>query len=267
MLLEFLDGLIRNVRQLLLERIALVRGRLLQIGFYLFLLVDEGIARSEVRFQTLELGLGFFSFFYLFLGSAPLLGDDILEVEIDLRFLAGLHSALDLVGRLFVIRRREYNKDGVNASAQIGKLYLPALSVLVSCFAPWSLTLRMTTSAQGFPFTSRIVPPIEPVWAAARGASTLVSMPIRMAASAQDLRKLFMLHSPFSRGSPTRCIRARCAPLSLSSGPIPSSAPGSNGSAVRNGVWRAGFGKGAQPQQAAIACTAGSIFVLVARPS
>src|SRR6266581_4373548 len=150
---------------------------------------------------------------------------------------------------------------------KLAKLYLPALSVLVSCLAPWSLTLRMTTSAQGFPFTSRIVPPIEPVWAAARGASTFVSVPIRMAASAQDLRKLFMLHSPFHGGAPPGVSGFRCAPLSLSRGPIPSSVPGSNGSAVRDGIWRSGFGKGAQPQQAAIACAAGSIFVLVARPS
>src|SRR5438132_12006881 len=85
---------------------------------------------------------------------------------------------------------------------KFGKLYLPALSVLVSCLAPWSLTLRMTTSGQGFPFTSRIVPAIDPVWAAARGANTLASATIRMVARAHDLRKLFMLHSPFSRGEP-----------------------------------------------------------------
>src|SRR5437588_12690121 len=85
---------------------------------------------------------------------------------------------------------------------KFGKLYLPALSVLVSCLAPWSLTLRMTTSGQGFPFTSRIVPAIDPVWAVARGANTLASATIRMAASAHDLRILFMLHSPFSRGEP-----------------------------------------------------------------
>src|SRR5437660_6980525 len=125
----------------------------------------------------------------------------------------------------------------------------------------------MTTSGQLFPFTSRIVPAIEPVWAAARGASALASVPIRMAARAHDLRKLFMLHSPFSRGEPARSIRARCAPLSLSSGPIPSSAPGGNGSSVRDRIGRAGFGKGAQPQQATIASAAGGIFVLVARPS
>src|SRR5438309_11339416 len=82
---------------------------------------------------------------------------------------------------------------------KFGKLYLPALSVLVSCLAPWSLTLRMTTSGQGFPFTSRIVPAIDPVWAAARGANTLASATIRKEERAHDLRKLFMLHSPLSR--------------------------------------------------------------------
>ena len=120
--LEFLDGLIGKLRQLLLQRIALVRGRLLQIGLYLFLLIDEGVARVEVRFESFELSLGLLSFFYLFLGSAPLFGDDVLEVEIDLGFLTALHSALDLVGRLFVIRRRKYNKDGVNARAQVRQI-------------------------------------------------------------------------------------------------------------------------------------------------
>src|SRR5207302_4555093 len=99
---------------------------------------------------------------------------------------------------------------------KFGKLYLPALSVLVSCLAPWSLTLRMTTSGQGFPFTSRIVPAIDPVWAAARGANTLASATIRMAARAHDLRKLFMLHSPFSRGGALPGVSGLGAPHYLS---------------------------------------------------
>src|SRR4029077_7941773 len=98
---------------------------------------------------------------------------------------------------------------------KLGTLNLPALSVLVSCFAPWSLTERMPTSAQGFPLTSRIVPLIEPVWAAARGASTLASAAIRMAASVHDLRNRFMLHSPFSRGAQPGVSRL-CAPHYLS---------------------------------------------------
>src|SRR5229473_5210692 len=98
---------------------------------------------------------------------------------------------------------------------KLGKLNLPALSVLVSCFAPCSLTDRMTTSAQGFAFTSRIVPLTEPLWAAARGARTLASAAIRMAASVHDLRKRFMLHSPFSRGAPPG-VSGLCAPHYLS---------------------------------------------------
>src|SRR6266481_5559199 len=95
------------------------------------------------------------------------------------------------------------------------RLNLPALSVLVSCFAPWSLTERMPTSAQGFPVTSRIVPLIEPVWAAARCANTLANAAIKMAASVHDLRKRFMLHSPFSRGAPPG-VSGLCAPHYLS---------------------------------------------------
>src|SRR6266566_8753894 len=85
---------------------------------------------------------------------------------------------------------------------KLGRLNLPPLSVLVSCFAPWSLTDRMTTSAQGFPFTSMIEPLIDPVWAAARGASTLDSAATRIVASAHELRKRFMLHSPFFTREP-----------------------------------------------------------------
>src|SRR5438046_4266871 len=71
----------------------------------------------------------------------------------------------------------------------------------------------------------------------------------------------------FHAGSPARSIWAKCAPLPASNRPIPRSPPGGNGSSVRDGIGRAGFGKGAQPQQATIASAAGGIFVLVARPS
>src|SRR6266550_1123357 len=98
---------------------------------------------------------------------------------------------------------------------KLSKLNLPPLSVLVSCFAPWSLTARITTSAQGFPFTSRNVPLIDPVWPPARGASRDSSAATKIAASAPDFLKRFVLHSPFSPGSPTRSIRAKCALLSL----------------------------------------------------
>src|SRR6266568_3165002 len=99
---------------------------------------------------------------------------------------------------------------------KLGRLNLPPLSVLVSCFAPWSLTDRMTTSAQGFPFTSMIEPLIDPVWAAARGASTLDSAATRIVASAHELRKRFMLHSPFfDEGAPPG-VSGPCAPHYLS---------------------------------------------------
>src|SRR6267142_1839213 len=101
-LLEFFDCLIRKFIQLLLERVALVRGRLLQINLRLLLLIDERVACRKVR------------------------------------------------------------------------------------FAPWSLTARITTSAHGFPFTSKIVPLIDPVWAPARGASRHSSAATRIAASAPD---------------------------------------------------------------------------------
>src|SRR2546422_779572 len=99
---------------------------------------------------------------------------------------------------------------------KLSKLNLPPLSVLVSCFAPWSLTARITTSAQGFPFTSRIVPLIDPVWAPARGASRHSSVATKIAASAPDFLKRSMLL--FHRGAPPG-VSGLSAPYYLSFGP------------------------------------------------
>src|SRR5438552_11762725 len=81
---------------------------------------------------------------------------------------------------------------------KLGKLNLPPLSVLVSCFAPWSLTARITTSAQGFPFTSRIVPLIDPVWAPARGASRHSSAAAKIAARDRKSTRLNSSHQIIS---------------------------------------------------------------------
>src|SRR5882762_3539991 len=117
--LEFLDRLIPKVCQLLLERIALIRRCLLQINLRLLFLIDESIASIEVRFQPLHFALRLFRLLHLFLSRGALLGDDVLEVDVDLRVFTALYSALGLVRRLLVIRRREYNKYAVNARAQV----------------------------------------------------------------------------------------------------------------------------------------------------
>src|SRR5260370_12856543 len=84
-------------------------------------LIDGGMPRREVCLEPLHFTLSFLSFFHLFLSCGALLGDDLLEIEIDSRFLATLHPALDLVGRLFVVGRREYHKYGINARAQVSQ--------------------------------------------------------------------------------------------------------------------------------------------------
>src|SRR5712664_3805627 len=53
-------------------------------------------------------------------------------------------------------------------------LYFPSLSVFASCFTPWSLTACTPTSAHGFALTSKTVPVIVPVCAAAFGANAHV---------------------------------------------------------------------------------------------
>src|SRR5207245_10017114 len=97
---------IPQVCQLLLGRLALVRRRFLQIDLCLFLLVNERVARSEVRLQPFEFALSLLGLFHLLLSRGALLGNDLLEIDIDFRVLAPLPSALDLVRRLFVIDRK-----------------------------------------------------------------------------------------------------------------------------------------------------------------
>src|SRR6266478_5452343 len=117
--LELLDGLIRKVSQLLLERFALVRGCLPQIILYLFLLINKRVAGIEVRFKPLHFAFRFFRFFYLFLSCGSLLGDDVLEVKVDLRVFTAGYPAFDFVWRLLIIRRGEYDEYGVNARAHV----------------------------------------------------------------------------------------------------------------------------------------------------
>ena len=113
-LLEFLDRLIGKICQFLLEPIALIRGRLQQLNLRLFLLIDESVARREVRFESFHFAFRLFRLLHLFLRLGSLFGDDVFEVEIYFRVFTALYSALGLVGCLFVIGRREYHKHGVN---------------------------------------------------------------------------------------------------------------------------------------------------------
>src|SRR5689334_4889542 len=80
-------------------------------------------------------------------------------------------------------------------------LYFPSLSVLAVDFAPWSLVAWMVKPTHGFALMSIICPLIVPVWAAARGADANASAATRMAVSTTGLLKMFMLQSPFRRGS------------------------------------------------------------------
>src|SRR5260370_16648195 len=85
--LEFLDRLICKVRQLLLGCIALVRGRLLQINLRLLLLIDESVARREVRLEPLHFAFGLFRLFAAFLIWAALLAAFALKFEFHLSSL------------------------------------------------------------------------------------------------------------------------------------------------------------------------------------
>jgi len=98
----------------LFERIALIRRCLLQLNLRLFLLIDESVARREVRFESFHFAFCLFRLLHLFLRLGSLFGDDVFEVEIYFRVFTALYSALGLVGCLFVIGRREYHKHGVN---------------------------------------------------------------------------------------------------------------------------------------------------------
>src|SRR6266850_585039 len=264
--LEFLDRLIPKVCQLLLECIALIRRCLLQINLRLLFLIYESIAGIEVRFQPLHFVLRLFRLLHLFLSRGALLGDDILEVDVDFRVFTALYSALGLVWRLFVIRRREYNKYAVNARAQVRQAkfaYAIRLGLLLCALIAYSSNVNLRP---GLPIHIQDC-------AANRsglGRSLWCKYPCQRGHQDGDKRPRLMktLHASFSffTGRPARGIRAVCAPLSLSCGPIPSSVPGRNGTAVGNGVRDADFRESAQAQQAAIASAAGSIFVLVARP-
>src|SRR6266481_3359458 len=117
--LEFLDGLIRKVPQFLLERVTLVRGCLPQIILYLFLLINKRVACIEVRFKPLHFAFRFLRFFHLFLSCGSLLGDDVLEVKVDLRVFAAGYPAFDFVWRLLIIRRGEHYEYAVNARAHV----------------------------------------------------------------------------------------------------------------------------------------------------
>src|SRR6266481_1609095 len=243
--LEFLDCLIPQVCQLLLGRLALVRRRFLQIDLCLFLLVNERVARSEVRLQPFEFALSLLGLFHLLLSRGALLGNDLLEIDIDFRVLAALHSALDLVRRLFVIRWRENNEYGVNAGAQVGHAEFAGairlgllLCALVAYRANANLGPGLPTHIQDCAANR-----------AGLGRSTRCKHACQRGHQDGGKRPRLKksLHAPFSffTGSPARSVQAMCAPLSLSSAPIPSSAPGGYGSTIGDGIWRAGFHEGA----------------------
>src|SRR5690348_10299401 len=158
-------------------------------------------------------------------------------------------------------------------------LYLPSLSVLAVDFAPWSLVAWMVKPTHGFALMSRICPLIVPVWAAARGADANASAATRIAVSTTGLLKIFMLHSPFRRGSWSRtsgpfsthyrsCPRripslpalGRACPLPARFLPV-GSAPCGNHTPVRNRVGGSCFRKRAQAQQATVARAASHLFV------
>src|SRR6266700_1189613 len=162
-------------------------------------------------------------------------------------------------------------------------LYLPSLSVLAVDFAPWSLVAWMVKPTHGFALMSRICPLIVPVWAAARGADANASAATRIAVGTTDLLKIFMLHSPFRRGSWSRtsepfrpiialvpagfqaCLPWAGVPASCAVFPV-GLAPRRNHSPVRNRIGGACFSKRPQAQQATVASAASHLFVLVARP-
>src|SRR5215470_8666587 len=112
---------------------------------------------------------------------------------------------------------------------------------------------------------SMIEPLIDPIWAAARGASTQHSPSTRIATSAPDLLKSCMLHSPFHEGacpdSPDPRPHYPPAPHQN-----PSSRPRGNRPPVDYVVCRSGFGKATNPQQATVAHPAGHLFLLITRP-
>src|ERR1700694_1335327 len=69
--------------------------------------------------EPLHFALRLFRLLHLFLCRSALLANNVLEVEIDFRVFTTLNSALGLIGSLFVIRWREYDKKGVDARTQI----------------------------------------------------------------------------------------------------------------------------------------------------
>src|SRR2546425_9904750 len=109
----------------LLRRFALVRCGLLQIGLGCLFLLQEVRSRVEVRLHPCEFLLLFLLFLFglgEFLAALPRFFNDILEIDVECRFLPALHSGLALV-RLGLIR--EDNVDGKDAGLQVAKCVLP----------------------------------------------------------------------------------------------------------------------------------------------
>src|SRR2546426_528566 len=120
-----LGCLIGKILQVLLRRFALVRCGLLQIGLGCLFLLQEGRSRVEVRLHPCEFLLLFLLFLFglgEFLAALPRFFNDILEIDVECRFLPALHSGLALV-RLGLIR--EDNVDGKDAGLQVAKCVLP----------------------------------------------------------------------------------------------------------------------------------------------
>src|SRR6266571_584403 len=113
---------------------------------------------------------------------------------------------------------------------------------------------------------SMIEPLIDPIWAAARGANAQLSPTTRIAASAPDLLKSFMLHSPFHRGSLSGFSGPHAPHYPSAPRQIPISTPRGSRLPVGYGVCRSCFGKRAQPQKATVANAAGHLFLLITRP-
>src|ERR1700689_2152070 len=70
--------------------------------------------------------------------------------------------------------------------------YRPSAFVLASNFWPCSLTASTFSPNQGLPWTSKIVPAIDPFCAAACGARTVTNAPATSIANIIDFKILFM---------------------------------------------------------------------------
>ena len=246
----------------MLQRVALIGRSLLQIGFDLPLLCNQGVTRGDARFQRFQAFLCLFVFLQCFLILCALLPGEFFEVEILFRFSTCLH--LDPILE-WLILAWQHNANHVNARSQVPERIIPVLVRLGILLGALVVHNLHSNICPGLAHDIHDLSMDDAVKLSS-GARCKHACQRCQNHRGQHARFMKTLHAPFSffTGEPRPVWPGDVRPIISHPSQIPSSTRGGNRSPVSDRVRHAGFGESTQSQQATIACAAGYILILIA---